>query len=87
MSLNIKNVEAERMARELAAATGENVTRAITVALRERLDRLQGGDVAAAAVRAARVREIAADAANRWIEPYRSGDHGDLLYDESGLPR
>ena len=39
------------------------------------------------AERAARMREIASDAAARRVEPYRSTDHGDLLYDEAGLPR
>jgi antitoxin VapB len=87
VSLNIKNDEAERLARELATATGESVTRAVTVAVRERLDRLRHRDDAAAAERAARLRQIAEDAAGRWMEPYRSADHGDLLYDESGLPR
>ena len=87
MSLNIKNSEAERLARELAATAGESVTRAVTVAVRERLDRLQQLDQGAAAARAARLREIAKDAAARWVEPYRSAKHGDLLYDEAGLPR
>ncbi len=87
MSLNIKNVDAERLARQLAAATGESVTRAVAVAVRERLDRVQHGDASEAAERGARVRKIAEDAAGRWVEPYRSADHGTLLYDESGLPR
>lgn len=87
MSLNIKNDEAERLARELAAVTGESVTRAVTVAVRERLARLRHQDDAAAAERVARLREIARDAAGRWAEPYRTTEHGDLLYDESGLPR
>ncbi len=87
MGLNIKNEEAERLARELATATGETVTRAVAVAVRERLDRLREGDQSAAVQRAARVRTIASDAGRRWVEPYRSGDHGDLLYDEQGIPR
>jgi antitoxin VapB len=87
VSLNIKNEEAERLARQLADATGESVTRAVSVAVRERLDRVQRRDGDAAAERGALVRKIAADAATRWVEPYRSTDHGDLLYDESGLPR
>lgn len=87
MSLNIKNGEAERLARELAAATGESVTRAVTVAVRERLDRLHEVDESAAAGRVARLRAIAEDARGRWVEPYRSADHGDLLYDDVGLPR
>ncbi len=41
MSLNIKNPETNRLARELAQHTGETVTMAITVALKERLNRQQ----------------------------------------------
>ncbi|MDE3074227.1 MAG: type II toxin-antitoxin system VapB family antitoxin [Chloroflexota bacterium] len=85
--MNIKNSETQRLARELAAATGETVTRAVTVAVRERLDRLQHEDESASAARAARLRDIANDAASRWVEPYRSADHGHLLYDDLGLPR
>ncbi|MBJ7596297.1 MAG: type II toxin-antitoxin system VapB family antitoxin [Candidatus Dormibacteraeota bacterium] len=86
MGLNIKNAEAERLARELASATGESVTRAITVAVRERLDRVRREDESCAQRRAALLRKIAEEAAPRWVEPYRSTDHGDLLYDDSGLP-
>ena len=39
MSLNIENEETCQLARELAELTGETVTGAITVALRERLER------------------------------------------------
>ena len=39
MSLNIKNQETCRLARELANLTGETMTGAITVALEERLER------------------------------------------------
>lgn len=87
MSLNIKNVEAEGLARRLAAATGESVTRAVAVALRERLDRLQHLDESSVHRRLQGVRQIAEDAGGRWVEPYRSADHGDLLYGETGLPR
>ncbi len=41
MALNIKNAEAERLAAEVAELAGESKTRAVTVALRERRDRLQ----------------------------------------------
>lgn len=87
MSLNIKNTEAEHLARRLAAATGESITTAVTVAVRERLDRVQEHESSEASARRARVRELADDAAQRWIEPYRTADHGDLLYDDAGLPR
>lgn len=39
MSLNLKNPETERLARELAQKTGENLTVAVTVAIKERLER------------------------------------------------
>jgi antitoxin VapB len=39
MALSIKHPEADRLARELAARTGEGITEAIIVALRERLER------------------------------------------------
>lgn len=40
MGLNIKNAEVERLAAEIAAATGETKTEAIRKALQERKDRL-----------------------------------------------
>ena len=39
MALSIKTEEADRLARALSRLTGESLTRAVTVALRERLDR------------------------------------------------
>ncbi|MCB9530155.1 MAG: type II toxin-antitoxin system VapB family antitoxin, partial [Myxococcales bacterium] len=39
MALSIKNDEADRLARELAALTGESLTEAVVVSLRERLAR------------------------------------------------
>lgn len=87
MSLNIKNPAAEELARQLAHATGESLTSAVMTAVRERLDRVQAEHEAAADERVKRIRDIARDAAPRWRQPYRDADHGDLLYDEAGLPR
>jgi antitoxin VapB len=42
MALNIKDDAADRLVRELAALTGESLTTAVTVAVRERLERLRG---------------------------------------------
>ena len=39
MPISIKSPEADRLARQLAAATGETITVAVTIALRERLAR------------------------------------------------
>jgi antitoxin VapB len=41
MGLNIKNEEAQHLATELAALTGETLTQAVIVALRERIARAQ----------------------------------------------
>ena len=41
MSLNIKNAETHQLAVQLAQVTGETLTRAVTVALKERLEREQ----------------------------------------------
>jgi antitoxin VapB len=42
MALSIKHPEADRLARELAAETGESITDAVLAALRERVARLRG---------------------------------------------
>jgi antitoxin VapB len=39
MALSIKAPEADRLARQLAAATGETITDAVIVSMRERLER------------------------------------------------
>jgi antitoxin VapB len=39
MALSIKSAEADKLARELAAVTGETLTEAVTTALEERLSR------------------------------------------------
>ena len=85
MSLNIKNKETHRLARELAELTGETMTGAVTVALSERLEREK--------------RERSVDERRRALLeirkrisklPMRPGpsavEHGDFLYDERGLP-
>ena len=40
MALNIKDLETERLATEVAAMAGESKTRAVKIALRERKERL-----------------------------------------------
>jgi antitoxin VapB len=42
MALNIKDETADQLVRELAAETGESITAAVTIAVRERLERLRG---------------------------------------------
>ena len=84
MSLNLKNTETNSLAHELARLTGESLTTAVTVALRERIERLQQskrGDLSD------RLLRIGKDCAAHLREPFLSVDHADLLYDEKGLPK
>ena len=81
--MNIKNEETHRLARELASLTGETVTAAVTVAVQERLDRVRRDDREGLAER---LLAIGRETAPLWREPYKSADHGDLLYDDQGLP-
>jgi antitoxin VapB len=41
MALSLKHPEADRLARELSSETGEGLTEAVIVALRERLERVR----------------------------------------------
>lgn len=84
MGMNIKNLETERLAKELAALTGESLTASITVALRERLQRLRHESGTGLAER---LMAIGEDCASRLKDPFRHAEHGDLLYDDRGLPR
>ena len=83
MSMNIKNKEANQLARQLSKLTGESLTIAVTEAVRERLDRVRsehGVDLAE------RLLLIGRDCAAHLKEPFRSIDHDDMLYDDRGLP-
>jgi antitoxin VapB len=84
MALSLKDPEADRLAREVARRTGETLTGAIVVALRERLARLRGGPRR----RPLRdeLREIGRRCAALPTLDDRSED--DILgYDDRGLPR
>ncbi|HEX8275231.1 MAG TPA: type II toxin-antitoxin system VapB family antitoxin [Longimicrobiaceae bacterium] len=83
MALNIKNSEAERLARELADATGENITRAVTEALRERLIR-KTGRVPDVTLRED-IRRIQERVASLPVLDDRTPD-AIVGYDEHGLP-
>jgi antitoxin VapB len=82
--LNIKSDEAHRLARELADATGESMTTAVIEAMRERLGRLKQGSGES---RIERILAIGRDCAAHLSEETRTLDHGELLYNEQGLPR
>jgi antitoxin VapB len=84
MSLNIKNEEAHRQARELASLTGESLTAAVSEAIRERLERVRGNSKQGLAER---LLAIGRDCAVHLKEPYKSMDVDELLYDEKGMPK
>ncbi len=83
MPLNIRNPEANRLADELAALTGQSKTNAVIQALRERLERtrsLQQGSLND------RLSVIAKRCSHLPILDDRSAE-AILGYDKSGLPR
>lgn len=79
MGVNIANPDIERLANELAAVTGEEVTSAVQRAIEEKLERLNR-----VAEKKRRIREIL-DALPP-PPPGVTSDHSDL-YDEWGLPK
>jgi antitoxin VapB len=81
MPIYIANAEADQLARDLAAATGETLTEAVTTALRERLDRTKQ---LSPDERYARIMAIATTASALLRDRPVSDDD---LYDENGLPR
>jgi antitoxin VapB len=83
MPLSIKDPEADRLAREVAKATGETLTAAIVQSLRERLQRVRR-------VRGPRLSEellkIGKRCASLPVLDARSADEI-VGYDRNGLPR
>lgn len=85
MSLNIENDETCRLARELARLTGETMSGAITVALRERLARERRRRSVQA--RAGKLRASAERCAQLMGPGPSAVEHENMLYDERGLPK
>jgi len=83
MALSIKDPEADRLAREVAKATGETLTAAVVQSLRERLARVRR-------VRGRPLREellaIGRRCARLSVRDQRSDDEI-VGYDDRGLPR
>ena len=84
MALNIRNVEAERLAETVAKLTGETKTEAVTKALRDRLVRLRR-DRARRSL-ADELDDIARHCSSLPVLDSRGADEI-LGYDEHGLPR
>lgn len=83
MAITIKSSEADRLAHELAAVTGESITDAVTNALRERLERQRAVDLATRQRRLAALQAMRATLAGQEVVDRRSDDEI-LGYDERG---
>ena len=84
MALSIKDPEADRLAREVASLTGETLTQAVVVALRERLAREERRAKNADRL-VEEVQEISQHFVSLPLLDARSDDEI-LGYDEHGLP-
>ncbi|NBC01533.1 MAG: antitoxin [Bacteroidetes bacterium] len=84
MALQIKNKEADELARDLAELTGESLTEAVVQSLRERLQREQGR------MRGAQLREEVKRIQDRVARlPVQDPQSPDAIigYDNQGLPQ
>ena len=81
MTLNIKDPEARDLAQKLARETGENMTLAVIQSLRERLERVQRSRGTASADELLAIGLRCAQGLRGAAVP-----HGEVLYDERGLP-
>ena len=84
MALNIRNPEAEKLSAELARATGETRTEAVTKALRDRLVRIRRERTGRRL--ADELEEIAEHCANLPVLDSRRAEEI-VGYDDTGLPR
>jgi antitoxin VapB len=82
VSLNVKDPEAHRLAQAIAEKTGESLTKVVIDSLRERHEKLEKHKGKASLSELLAIARRASRAVKR---PYV--DHGELLYDEHGLPK
>ncbi len=85
MALNIKSSEAHRLATELAKLTGKSLTAVVIDAMRLQLEQLKRKQTVENRVR--EIMAIGERAAAHLNQPGKSTDHGDMLYDEMGMPK
>ena len=84
MALNIKSDEAHELAAELAELTGKSMTRVVIDALRLQLEQVKRSQE-----KNARLQEmlmIGKRCATHIHHPVTALEHGEMLYDESGMP-
>jgi antitoxin VapB len=80
MALSIKNDEADQLARQLAEATGESITDAVVMSLRQRLERERRKPG-----RSKKLLDLAAEVATYPVLDERKPDEI-IGYDDNGLP-
>jgi antitoxin VapB len=86
VALSLKNPETERLAKELARMTGESITVAVTIAVKERLDRAEKAKKREG--RMEWLERITKETAAMMDDGKTSSELIDELYDpETGLPR
>jgi antitoxin VapB len=84
MPLSIKMPEADRLARRLAETTGETISLAVLLAIRERLERVERKRLNKSAL-LEEIRAISHHCASLPVLDTRSDDEI-LGYDENGIP-
>jgi antitoxin VapB len=85
MPLNVKSDDAHRLARELAGLTGTSITEAVTIALKEAVDRARALRSESSDRLVSDLAEIAIHCASLPVLDARSAEEI-LGYDERGLP-
>lgn len=83
MALNIKDPKTDRLARQLSEVTGESITVAINVAVKDRLERIVGAVPSHRRLR--EINRIAEEAATLPVRDRHTAE--DILgYNQHGLP-
>lgn len=85
MSLTINDHEVYGLARELAQLTGQSITNVVRNALqreRNRIEHLQQRER-----RTEELLAIAQNCAAHIRQPVTAANHGDMLYDNTGMPQ
>ena len=82
MGINVKRADVVAAVQELAKVQGTSLTDAIGDAVRCKLDQINHRKGLAS-----RLRKIALETGPKFREPWSTVDHGELLYDELGLPK
>jgi antitoxin VapB len=81
MQINIKSREARELVDEITKRTGETLTEAVTCALKARLHTLTIEERRTAIIK------LTKEISESLKEPWKSVEHGELLYDDKGLPK